>query len=71
MSGTLECNGSPIPQNGEYVFSNVPAAKLDLAYDRNTWEVRVVESGQTQRMIIKNKKPGTQKKCAIRWKVMQ
>jgi hypothetical protein len=71
MSGTLECDGSPVPQNGEYVFSNLPAAKLNLAYDQSTWEVHTVQSGQTQRLIIRNKKPGTQKKCAIHWKVLQ
>jgi hypothetical protein len=71
VSGTLECDGNPIPQNGEYVFSNLPPMKLDLVYDKNAWDVSAEENGGMQRVIIKNKRPGTQKKCTIRWKVVQ
>ena len=71
MSGTLECNGNPIPQNGEQVFANLPPLKLQLTYDRNTWEASLVPNGQQQRLILRNKKPGSQKKCSIHWTVVQ
>ena len=69
-TGTLTCSGDPIPQNGEYVFSQLPAAKLELVYDSGIWEARTVGPVETQRVIIRNKKPGAQKKCTIHWKVV-
>jgi hypothetical protein len=69
MSGTLECDGHPIPQNAEQVFLNLPPAKLQLTYDANTWDTSLVPSGQTQKLILRNKKPGSQKKCTVHWKV--
>jgi hypothetical protein len=68
-SGKLECDGQPIPQNGERVFSDLPPVNLRLVYDTNTWEGVLVPNGQTQRLILRNKKPGTQKKCTVQWSV--
>lgn len=69
-SGTLECSGSSIPQNGEYVFRNLPDRKLQLDYDSKIWDARVApgESG-TQRIILKNKSAGSQKRCMVRWSI--
>src|SRR5581483_9165971 len=40
-SGTLESNGSPIPQNAEFVFRNLPAVKIQLEYDTKIWDARL------------------------------
>jgi hypothetical protein len=70
MSGTLECSGSPIPQNAEYVFRNLPAAKLRLDYDTKIWDARLTPvDGQTQKLILRNRSSGAQKHCAVHWTV--
>ncbi len=70
-SGTLECSGSAIPQNGEFVFRNLPDRKLQLDYDARIWEARVAPGeGGTQRIILKNKSAGSQKRCTVRWSVV-
>ncbi len=72
MSGTLECTGSPIPQNAEYVFRNLPPLKLQLDYDTKIWEARLAPGeGQTQRLILKNKASGAQKRCVVHWTATQ
>lgn len=72
QTGTFECTGSPIPQNAEYVFRNVPMVKLQLDYDTKVWDARLAPGdGQTQRLILRNKSSGPQKKCAIHWSVLQ
>ena len=70
-SGVLECMGSPVPQNAEYVFRNLPPAKLHLDYDAKTWDVRLTPGdGQTQRLILRNKSSGPQKRCEVHWTVI-
>jgi hypothetical protein len=70
-SGTLECAGDPIPQNGEYVFRNVPTANRRFDYDRKIWEVRLVPGeGGAQNLILKNKSSRTQKGCVVRWSLL-
>lgn len=66
--GNLECSGPPIPQNGEYVFHNVPTAHRRFEYDRRIWDVRL-EAGQggTQNFILTNRSSKTQKSCTIHW----
>ena len=67
-SGTLESTGGPIPQNAEYVFRNLPGVKLQLDYDTKTWDARLLPcEGQTQRLILKNKSSGPQKRCVVHW----
>lgn len=71
-SGTLESSGGPIAQNAEYVFRNLPAAKLQLDYDTRYWDARLLRGeGQTQKLILKNKSSGPQKRCVVRWSVIQ
>jgi len=71
QSGTLQCVGPPIPQNAEYVFRNVPLGKLHLDYDAKIWEVRVAPGeGDTQRLILRNKGTGPQKRCTVRWSIV-
>jgi hypothetical protein len=71
MSGTLECTGSPVPQNAEYVFRNLPPLKLQLDYDQKVWEARLAPGeNQTQRLILKNKSSGPQKRCVVHWIVV-
>ena len=70
-SGTLESTGGPIPQNAEYVFRNLPAVKIQLDYDTKIWDARLVPGeGQTQRLILKNKGSGPQKRCVVHWSVI-
>jgi hypothetical protein len=69
-SGTFESSGSPIPQNAEYVFRNVPPVKLRLDFDTRIWEARLVPGeGQTQKLLVKNKSSGPQKRCVVHWTV--
>jgi hypothetical protein len=69
-SGTLECSGSPIPQNAEYVFRNVPLVKMQLDYDTKTWDARLAPGeGQTQKLIVRNISSGPQKRCVVHWSV--
>ena len=71
QSGTLESSGGPIPQNAEYVFRNLPPVKLLLDYDTKIWDARLAPGeGQTQRLILKNKSSGPQKRCVVHWDVM-
>jgi hypothetical protein len=71
MSGTLECNGGPVPQNAEYVFRNLPPLKMQLDYDKKVWEARLAPGeNQTQRLILKNKSSGPQKRCVVHWSVV-
>ena len=70
-SGTLESSGGPIPQNAEYVFRDVPLVKMRLDYDTKTWDARLVPGeGQTQRLIVRNKSSGPQKRCVVHWSVI-
>ena len=70
-SGTLECGGSAIPQNAEYVFRNVPLVKMKLDYDTKTWDARLAPGdGQTQKLIVRNKSSGPQKHCVVHWTVI-
>ena len=70
-SGTFECTGGPIAQNAEYVFRNVPLVKMQLEYDTKTWDARLSPAdGQTQRLILKNKSSGPQKRCIVHWTVI-
>jgi hypothetical protein len=71
MSGTLECNGGLVPQNAEYVFGNLPPLKIQLDYNKKIWEGRLAPGeNQTQRLILKNKSSGPQKRCVVHWSVV-
>src|SRR5262249_14787629 len=71
MSGTLECTGSPVPQNAEYVFRNLPPLRLQLAYDQKVWDARLSPGeNQTQRLILRNRSSGPQKRCVVHWIVV-
>lgn len=70
-SGTLECSGGPVPQNAEFVFRNLPALKIELDYDKKIWEARLAPGeNQTQKLILKNKSSGPQKRCVVHWSVV-
>jgi hypothetical protein len=67
-SGTLECMGAPVPQNAEYVFRNLPPVPIELDYDKRIWDARLVPAeNQTQKLVLKNKSSGPQKKCVVHW----
>jgi hypothetical protein len=70
-AGTLESSGAPIAQNAEYVFRNLPLVKMQLDYDTKTWDARLVPGdGQTQKLIVRNKSSGPQKRCVVHWSVV-
>jgi hypothetical protein len=72
MAGTLTYSGPPVVENGEVVFRNLPPLKLALTFEQDVWEARLSPGeGNTQRLIMRNKKPGTQKKCVVVWRVNQ
>jgi hypothetical protein len=71
QSGVLTCSGPAVVQHGEMVFDNLPPVALDLSYDTQTWDARLVTRGQTQRLILRNKKPGRQSTCTVRWHVQR
>ena len=67
-SGTLQCTGGPIPQNAEYVFRDLPMGNMQITMDTKVWEARLAPGeGQTQRLIIRNKSSGPQKRCTVHW----
>jgi ribosomal protein L40E len=72
LVGTLTYSGPPIVQNGEIVFRNLPPVRLALTYNQDVWEARLSPGeGNTQRLIMRNKRPGTQKQCVVTWRVIQ
>jgi len=71
-SGMLTYSGPPVVENGEIVFRNLPPGRLTLTYDQSVWEARLSPGeANTQRLILRNKKPGTQKKCIVNWRLNQ
>lgn len=70
-TGTLESAGGPIPQNGEYVFRDLPPVKLQLEYDTKHWEARLEQTGEGQRIVVRNKGNGPQKRCVVHWTAIQ
>jgi hypothetical protein len=70
MSGTFQSSGDPIPQNGEYVFTNIPPVNLLLDFDTRHWEARLEPAeGGTQNLILRNKGKGSQKRVVVHWSV--
>jgi hypothetical protein len=44
---------------------------MQLEYDTKTWDARLMPAeGQTQRLILKNKSSGPQKRCTVHWTVI-
>lgn len=71
MSGTFQSSGDPIPQNGEYIFTNIPPVKLLLDFDTKHWEARLEPGeGGTQNLVLRNKGKGSQKRVVVHWSVM-
>jgi hypothetical protein len=70
-SGTLECNGGPVPAGNEYVFRNLPPVKMQLDYDMKTWDAHFSPGEhQTQRLVLINKSNIPQRYCVVHWKVI-
>jgi hypothetical protein len=67
-SGTLTCSGGPVPQNAEYVFRDLPLVKMRLDYDTKIWDAHLSPAtGQTQKLVLRNKSSSPQKRCEVRW----
>ena len=72
LSGTVTYSGPPVVQHGEIVFRGLPPTKLRLIYDRTIWEGELSPDEQnTQRLVLRNLKPGTQRNCVVGWTVIQ
>ncbi len=72
LSGTLTYSGAPVVQHGEIVFRGLPPLKLQLDYDTEIWEGELSsDERNTQRLVLRNKKPGTQRRCVVRWSVLK
>jgi hypothetical protein len=70
-SGTLKCNGDPVPPNAEYVFPGLPIGNIQLDLDGKPWDARlVIGNGQTQDLILTNKASRPQKGCTVRWSII-
>jgi hypothetical protein len=45
--------------------------KIQLDYDQKVWEGRLVPGeNQSQRLILKNKSSGPQKRCVVHWSLL-
>jgi hypothetical protein len=71
-SGTFTYSGPPVIQNGEVVFRGLPAGQLQLTYDRSAWEGRLFPDGEGyQKIVLRSLKPGSQKKCEVKWQMIK
>jgi hypothetical protein len=70
-SGTLECNGGPVPEGSEYVFRNLPPVNMELDYDTKVWDAHLSPGEhQTQRLVLINRSSIPQRKCIVRWRAI-
>ena len=67
-SGVFNYSGPGIIQNGEVLVPGLPPGALRLDYDRDKWDHYFVpEPGGTQKLVLRSKRPGTQKKLQVKW----
>lgn len=70
-SGTLKCNGDPIPPNAEYVFPGMPSGNLQIDLNGKPWDARLAPGpGHTQDLILINRSSRPQKQCTVRWRII-
>jgi hypothetical protein len=71
-AGTFTCNGTPIVQNGEVVFEGLPPGRIQVIHDTSIWEARVrPDDNNTQKLILRNRRPGTQRRCTVTWRLLE
>jgi hypothetical protein len=72
VSGKLTCNGTPIIQNGEVVFGGLPPGRLQVTYDTAAWDLRIrPDERNTQKVVLRNKRPGVQRNCTVTWQLVE
>ena len=72
VSGKLTCTGAPVIQNGEVVFVGLPPGRLQITYDTATWDARVrADETNTQKVVLRNKRPGVQRSCTVTWQLLE
>jgi hypothetical protein len=72
VSGKLTCNGAPVIQNGEVVFGGLPPGRLQIAYDTAAWDARIrPDEHNTQKVVLRNKRPGVQRSCTVTWQLIE
>jgi hypothetical protein len=53
------------------VFGGLPAGRLQITYDAAAWEMRIrPDEHNTQKVVLKNKRPGVQRNCTITWQLV-
>jgi hypothetical protein len=71
-SGKFTCHGTPVIQNGEVVFGGLPPGNLQITYDTSIWEMRIrPDENNTQKIVLRNKRPGAQRNCTVTWQLVQ
>lgn len=71
-AGILHYTGPPVPQNGEVVFDNLPAARLRFTFDRGAWQPVISRKPDgTQRLTLRSLKPGLQTHCDVAWEIVR
>ena len=72
VSGKLTCNGAPVIQNGEVVFGGLPPGRLQITYDTAAWDARIrPDEHNTQKVVLRNKRPGVQRGCTVTWQLIE
>jgi hypothetical protein len=72
VSGKLTCHGSPVIQNGEVVFGGLPPGRLQITYDTEGWDMRIrPDENNTQKVVLRNKRPGVQRNCTVTWQLVE
>jgi len=71
VTGRLTCSGAPVVQNGEVVFGGLPPGRLQVTYDVEIWDVQIrPDENDAQKIVLKNKRPGVQRKCTVLWQLV-
>jgi hypothetical protein len=70
-SGVLHYHGAPVPQNGEVVFADLPAARLRFTFDLQSWQPLISrQPNGLKKLVLRSLKPGWQTECDVRWEVV-
>ena len=72
-SGTLKCDGDPVPPNAEYVFPGMPLGNLQIDLDgkpRDGMTLRRRRADEQDLISSRTKSSSPQKRCIVRWKII-
>ena len=70
-SGVLHYHGPPVPQYGEVVFADLPAARLRFTFDLQSWQPLISrQPNGLKKLVLRSLKPGWRTECDVRWEVV-